>query len=405
MVVFKYLFYILFSFLLISCNRNVPDEYTIYFDSQKKGANYFNKIPDEDWFVNAKSNNIKLVRLAYDKWDGKGRDFLIYDADNYQGIVEEDFEILLDMLEGARDCDIKVIITPLTLPGARWSQKNNNVSDGRLYEDIKYQEDAIRFWVDLATRLKDNTSVVAYNILNEPHPEKFYGKSTFWLGNYTEWYESIKGTPADLNLFYKKVIEAIRSVDKDKFIVLDSGLHATPWAFEILEKQNDEKVLYSFHMYEPYEYTTQKINRNRFTYPGNIFINDANSNAYMDRTCLEETFLAPVVEWSKKNKVPHNRIMVGEFGVSRLSLGSDVYINDIVNLFNKYKWHFLFYAFQEDEWDNMDYQFGDEKLPYQYWLFQDANTLEENRPKLYEKVRRTPVWDILKKELDSISNV
>jgi len=39
----------------------------------------------------------------------------------------------------------------------------------------------------------------------------------------------IKGTPADLNLFYETVIKAIREVDKETQIVLDPGFYANPY--------------------------------------------------------------------------------------------------------------------------------------------------------------------------------
>lgn len=69
---------------------------------------------------------------------------------------------------------------------------------------------------------------------------------------------------------YSKVIRAIRKVDENTPIVLDTGLYATPWAISYLKPINESGILYSFHMYEPYAYTTRKINNEKYQYPGHI---------------------------------------------------------------------------------------------------------------------------------------
>ncbi|EEM02614.1 Cellulase [Bacillus pseudomycoides] len=73
----------------------------------------------------------------------------------------------------------------------------------------------------------------------------------------------MEGTTADLNKFYQKVVTSIREVDKETPIILDSGLYATPWAFKYLKPVKDNKTLYAFHMYEPYELTSQRENQNK----------------------------------------------------------------------------------------------------------------------------------------------
>ena len=95
----------------------------------------------------------------------------------------------------------------------------------------------------LALELKDRPAVVGYNIINEPHPEtaKNNRYNDFWTEDYEKWYAKVKGTTADLNRFYEKVINSIREVDKETPIILDSGLYATPWAFKYLKPVEDKK--------------------------------------------------------------------------------------------------------------------------------------------------------------------
>jgi hypothetical protein len=54
----------------------------------------------------------------------------------------------------------------------RWAQNNNGKVDDRLWQDKGKWHDAARFWHDLAAALKDHPAVAAYNLINEPAPEK-----------------------------------------------------------------------------------------------------------------------------------------------------------------------------------------------------------------------------------------
>jgi hypothetical protein len=58
-----------------------------FWDTQRKGANCFNVEPSEEWFAAAHKLGVDWVRLAYAKWKGQRRDFLMGDADHFQGVV------------------------------------------------------------------------------------------------------------------------------------------------------------------------------------------------------------------------------------------------------------------------------------------------------------------------------
>ncbi|ANS51660.1 cellulase (plasmid) [Bacillus thuringiensis] len=109
----------------------------------------------------------------------------------------------------------------------------------------------------------------------------------------------MKGTTADLNKFNQKVVTSIREVDKETPIILDSSLYATPWAFKYLEPVNDNKTLYAFHMYEPYELTNQGERQNKeYQYPGSVKVGDSETPMMWDKDGLNK-FLQPVQDWSK----------------------------------------------------------------------------------------------------------
>ena len=157
-----------------------PEDPIRFWDQQRKGANYFNEIPTSAWFQSADEANIRLVRMTFEKWKGEGRDFLMGDGDQYQGLVEADWQLLKQYLDVANSRNIKVVITPISLPGDRWRQSNGNQNDGRLWKEEAFRPAALQYWTDLAARLKGHPAVVGYNLVNEPHPEVYHGKFDFW---------------------------------------------------------------------------------------------------------------------------------------------------------------------------------------------------------------------------------
>lgn len=392
-------FFIFPALFIHSINNHLFAQKITFWDSQQKGANYFNATPNREWFVSAANANIKLVRLAYAKWQGEQRDFLLGNADEFQGLVESDFQVLLKFLNIADSFGIKVVITPISLPGARWRQNNNNVQDGRLWKEQKYQEQSICFWKELAARLKNHPAVVGYNIKNEPHPEIFLGQEAFGQERIQDWYNSVKNTPGDLNLFYSRIIRAIREVDKETPVIVESGMYATSWTFDYLEKIDDPNIIYSFHMYEPYRFTTQRINNGRFAY-GDEFPASENQgkSVLLNKTSLEE-ILQPVIDWALKNNIPSNRIWAGEFGCSRNVKGVENYLADLISIFNENNWHWAFYSYREDVWDNMDYELGTGKVPWKYWEYAESNSLNLHYAEIYGSVSDNSIWPVFEKEL------
>lgn len=371
-----------------------------YWNTPRKGANYFNLLPSEEWFVSAKKFGIQFARLAPDKWNCEKRDFLIGDADSFGEIPLSDLETLKTTLDHAERNNIKVVLTLLSLPGSRWSQNNDHNDDLRIWEQKKYQDQAASFWKALAKELKDHPAVIGYNLLNEPHPECLFNIHDYNEINFEKWYETVKGSSADLNIFYAKIVEAIREVDSFTPVIVDTGLFATPGAISYLTPINDKNILYSFHMYEPYAYTTKRINNKRFTYPGPIPLDygqdwfDPKSSVHWDVETLEE-FFAPVLSWQKKFNIPSSQILVGEFGCDRTVGGADKYLAHLIKIFDTNQWHWAFYSFREDCWDSMDYELGTGNLPEEYW---DAL---ENCTSLNPFRKENPIFNVIKEALEN----
>ncbi|OZQ90280.1 glycoside hydrolase family 5 protein [Paenibacillus sp. VTT E-133291] len=384
------------------------NEKMAFWEDQRKGANFMNSKSLPENYDAAKEQNIEFIRLAPDKW-AKDRDFLFNDkldanpdkdflignADKYEGMVEADFAELKADLDAAEARGSKVVLTVLSLPGDRWRQFNNYENDDRIWKDFSYHEQAAVFWRDLASRLKDHPAVIGYNLINEPHPETATGFHDFWTQDYNEWYSSVENTPADLNLLYETIVTAIRTVDTKTPIIVNSGLYATPWAFKYLKPIEDENVLYAFHMYEPYELTSQNKKKGlTYEYPGTIKVGDNKTEKAFNKETLKE-FLEPVAQWAKEHNIPANRIVAEEFGTNRLVKGADQYMADLISIFDDFGWHWAFYAFREDTWDGMDYELGNQPPTWEYW-----QAIEKGEQPPRTAVDHNPIWEVLKKGLE-----
>ncbi|WP_147819375.1 glycoside hydrolase family 5 protein [Salidesulfovibrio onnuriiensis] len=342
-----------------------------FWKTQRTGTNCFNKVPEESWFKDAADLGVSWVRLAIDKWEGERDDFLMGDADDYRGLVEADAQELGQVLDWAHKYGLKVVLTPLSLPGARWSQNNGGRFDSRLWENRKYWNQTKAYWRDIAERFGGHPALVAYNIKNEPAPEKGRGVAEHELlgdvSRYQTWYEKHRGTAADLYQFYTEVIAAIRTVDKDMPIMVDGGWYAQPGAFTYWPGAlSDPNVLYSFHMYEPYKFTSNANAKRKypFVYPGVIPF--AGKEVDWNRDTLE-LYMSPLFQWAAKHNIPSYRIVAGEFGCMRRNSGCRQYLEDVLAILDDNQLHWAFYSFREDEWDGYDYEVGTKPLGWKYW--------------------------------------
>lgn len=360
-----------------------------FWKTQKKGANFFNRTESKERLLSASDFGFNWIRLTPSKWDSPGPhkepgSFFNARHSVFTPPHPDDIRQLKAVLDQANTSGLKVVLTFLTIPGRIWSQHNKGVQVRKIWSDFKAQDEAIKFWAFIAKELKGHPAIAGYNLLNEPSPEFLPPRAEDWAGTgYLTWYQKIKGTPQDLNLFYKKAVSEIRKSDQNAWIMLDSGFFATPWAFKVLEPLDDPRILYSFHMYEPYSYTFShkkvKAGLKPLDYPGPAVIGESEKTGkkiVWDQKSLSE-FFQPVRDWQKAHNIPSWQIVAGEFGVNRTAPGAAGYFSDLLTIFDKEGWHWALYSWREDEWDAMDYELGTGKAPYRYWQSIEKGTSYE----------------------------
>lgn len=335
-----------------------------FWKKQRQGTNLFDELNPfseeavREKFKEIRRQNLTFVRLTPSKWkslkpgSAKG-DFLIGPVGTYKGLYKPDLERLKIVLDIAHEERIKVLLVFLNIPGRRWRQHTKNLVQVRkIWESFKDQEESLHFFGHIASHLGQHKALIGINPLNEPQPEqtgiKYSGETK---KTYLSWYEKVKGTPQDINLFYRKVVTKIRHWSRDLPIILEASDMGGSFGFHILESQKDPHLYYSFHMYEPFRYTFKRVEA---TYPGFVpYPRNKQWGEDWNKKKLEETMVKTVKEWQKKNKLSSNHIIVGEFGIHRDAKGALNYIKDLVQIFEENKWHHAYYSFHEDNWKVM----------------------------------------------------
>ena len=344
-----------------------------FWDKPRRGANCFNESPpDAAYFQALRGYGATWVRLTFSKWPSSVRgsregDFLFGSLDEYRALVREDLETLRGVLDLAHAAGLKVVLVPLELPGARWVQLNDGEFDGPLWNDRNYWRQAAAFWRDLATALRDHPAIAAYNLVNEPVPERRGGLDEHAAPETMRaWYQTVRGTARDLPAFYELLVREIRAVDARTPIMLDAGFYAAADAWNYWPAAlADPRLLYAYHMYEPWSATSApNMKRDKpYRYPGEAPFGPG--TARWNATSVEG-YLQQPVDWARRHGVAPNRLVAAEFGCMRRWPDCPQYLEDVLRALDADGVHWAFYSFRES-WDGMDYELGAEKLPWQYW--------------------------------------
>ncbi|EKT4522202.1 cellulase family glycosylhydrolase [Pseudomonas putida] len=385
--------WILASALALASLPSVAADLIDFWDTPRHGGNSFNRLPpDQAYFEALKGYGATWVRLSYDKWQPERRDFLIGNADAYKGLMPADLAQLKATLDNAHAAGLKVVIAPLSLPGMRWSQNNQGTFDDRLWQDKAYWAQAAEFWRDLALALKGHPAVAAYNLINEPAPEKQGGLAEHAKPErMRQWYAQAQGSARDLPAFYRQVVAAIREVDAVTPVMLDAGWYAAADAFGYWPVPlQDARVLYSLHMYEPYQVTSapNMARKQPIPYPGPAPFGGKRELWGAERVA---EYLQQPLAWVDAMAIPRSRLVVGEFGCMRQLAGCKQYLEDVLTVLDQNKLHWAFYSFREDNWDGMDYELGSAKVPWRYWQAIDKgepDPLARQATAEFEPIRR-----------------
>lgn len=271
--------------------------------------------------------NLVRWQLMTEHWrEQADRDLAIFDRH-----LEKELDVFINQV--LPDCErlgLKIALDLHYLPGGRKSDH-----DLVMQYEQKYAQAFIDTWRKIATRLKGEHAIWAYDLVNEPN--------------------QVNMAPYNYLKLQYDAARAIREVDPDVPIIVAANMGSAPDSFSYLSPLPLENIIYTTHMYLPGSYTHQGIpgagGNGIFNYPGEI------NGIYYDREVLR-SLLKPVREFQKRYGA---RIYVGEFSVVRWAEGGDRYLADLISIFEEYGWDWSYHAFRESKTWDVEYEGGSYK--------------------------------------------
>jgi endoglucanase len=148
--------------------------------------------------------------------------------------IENGFLLIDSLVSWCKKHRVYVILDMHAAPGG---QTGTNIDDSPndspdLFISQKYQDQLVELWIKIAKRYKDEPTVAAYDLLNEPLPVE--------TGS-ADKYKHL------LVPLYKRITAEIRKVDQKHMITLEGFNWANDWS--LFEKTFDNNVFYQFHYY------------------------------------------------------------------------------------------------------------------------------------------------------------
>ncbi|MCS7306845.1 MAG: glycoside hydrolase family 5 protein [Thermoguttaceae bacterium] len=248
----------------------------------------------------------------------------------YEAWLESALKHLDHLLPVCRELGIKVCIDMHTPPGGR-------DPDGvyRMFRQKEFQDAFMGLWEKMARRYRDQPAVWGYDLVNEP-------TEALTPEGLLDWQQLAERTA-----------RRIRQIDPVHAIIIEPTPWGSPEGLDWLEPVDVPGVVYSVHMYIPFQFTHQGIHGNPagVAYPGFV------AGRHWDKQALREA-LQPVIQFQKDYQVP---IYIGEFSAIRWAPGKSAYnyLRDVIEIFEEYGWHWAYHAFRE--WDGWSVEHGPDR--------------------------------------------
>ena len=153
--------------------------------------------------------------------------YRFFESDDAEG-----FKLLDDVIEWSRKEGLYIILDLHAAPGA---QTGANIDDSNgypwLYDSPSEQAHLVAIWQRLARHYKDNSTVLGYDLLNEPIPN----------------YPGLEPLNVKLEPVYKKLTAAVRQIDTHHILFLGGAQWDTN--FDVFGPPFDNNTAYTFHKY------------------------------------------------------------------------------------------------------------------------------------------------------------
>ncbi len=227
----------MFKFKTTSSPRLIDQAFTELLGPEEAKAFW---LKYQDTYITAadihylKTTGINSIRVPFN--------YRLFTYENYlgQNNPNRGFELLDRVIGWCKAEGLYVILDMHCAPGG---QTGANIDDGLgypfLYKSKAMREQTIAIWKSIAAHYKNETTVMGYDLLNEPIATYFKAEE------FNPYLEPL----------YKDITKAIRSVDANHILFLGGAQWDSN--FKVFGAPFDTKLVYTFHKY--WTPTTQEV--------------------------------------------------------------------------------------------------------------------------------------------------
>ncbi len=259
---------------------------------------HFKEYITEEDIINIKNMGMDHIRLGFDQ--------IVLEENPYE-YREEIFCIIDNFISWCKKAGLNVVLNMHKAIGNYCDIKESLT----LFDSEELQDRFIALWLQFEKRYSDDNSIT-FELLNEVRNVE----------------------PQLWNDLAEKTINEIRKLNKSRKIIVGSTCWNSSNTLKDLKLYDDDNVIYTFHIYEPFEFTHQRgvlqanplyYNR-KLKYPCNDIERYReyhrlfdNQNAYSEFERIDikviEKLLKPAIEFTENH--PDKILWCGEFGTIR----------------------------------------------------------------------------------------
>ena len=240
------------------------------------------------------------------------------DLPEYWAWIDKRLDNLENVLKWAQARGMKICVDLHSFPGGLRAGDR----DANMLYDERWATAFVETWRRIATRVKGHPALYGYDLVNEPK-QTSYAPISYWE-------------------IQRRAAEAIRAIDPDTAIVVESNMAASPGTFRYLSPLAMDNVIYQIHVYGPMAFTHQGVATYARRQNGKIPFWPDPSKGW-DRDYIRNA-VKQVRIFQEKHKC---RIYVGEFSAVSYAPGADQWIRDAIAVFEEYGWDWTYHAFRE----------------------------------------------------------
>ncbi|MBQ7666931.1 MAG: cellulase family glycosylhydrolase [Kiritimatiellae bacterium] len=313
-------------FRLVNQDWRVRYPETVSGDSRRRGFMLPQRDPTADDFETLASWGVTLVRYQIVRNWSKNHDN--QDLAEFNEWLEGKFDCLeTTVLPLARKYGMKVVVDLHVTPGGRTESR-----EMAMFWDATYAREFVDIWRRIAARFRDNADVIyGYDLVNEP--------------------KQLDRAPFDYWTLQRLAAEAVREIDPETPIIIESNLMDAPSAFSYLSPLRMDNVIYQVHCYTPTAFTHQGVHGR------DVGLVWPDPDRKWDKDFIRAT-MAPVREFELKHNA---KIYVGEFSAIAWAEGAEKYLEDCMDVFEEYGWDWTYHAFREWSGWSLEHEGPDEK--------------------------------------------